>query len=104
MKQKKDTRSIRCVNPSIPKTAYQNKHFNYNRKVAKKQYKIDLFKVIVVINFFICSFVLIHDFVFWGIIPMFKGEFYQLTYLGLFIDISAVLLLDLSIQLIKEWL
>lgn len=71
---------------------------------TKKRYKIDYFKVLVVINFIICSSLLIHDFVFWGIIPMFTGVYYQLTYVGLFIDLSALMIVDLSIQLIKGWL
>lgn len=71
---------------------------------TKKRYKIDYFKVLVVINFIICSALLIHDFVFWGIIPMFTGVYYQLTYVGLFIDLSALMIVDLSIQLIKGWL
>lgn len=71
---------------------------------TKKRYKIDYFKVFVVINFILCSALLIHDFVFWGIIPMFTGVFYQLTYMGLFIDLSALMIVDVSIQLIKGWL
>lgn len=71
---------------------------------TKKRYKIDYFKVFVVINFILCSALLIHDFVFWGIIPMFTGVYYQLTYIGLFIDLSALMIVDLSIQLIKGWL
>lgn len=105
MKQKKDTRSFGCVNlVSTNKTLTKNKQLNYNKKVVKKQYKIDFFKILVVINFFICGAVLIHDFVFWGIVPMFNGEFYQITYLGLFIDFGALMMVDLSIQLIKDWL
>ena len=71
---------------------------------TKKRYKIDYFKVFVVINFILCSALLIHDFVFWGIIPMFTGVYYQLTYMGLFIDLSALMIVDVSIQLIKGWL
>lgn len=70
----------------------------------KKKYKVNLFRLLVVINLLICSSLLIHDFIFWGIIPMFKGEFYQLTYLGLFLDMGAILMVDVSVQLIKEWL
>ena len=46
---------------------------------------------------------LIHDFIFWGIVPVFSGTFYQLTYFGLFIDVIAIAMLDLSVRYIKEW-
>ena len=73
------------------------------KKVKKTTYKISLFKVLVFINFLLASALLIHDFIFWGIVPLFNGEFYQLTYLGLFIDVSALCLIDISIQCFKEW-
>lgn len=73
-------------------------------KKRKSNYKISPFKVLVFINFLLASGLLIHDFIFWGIIPMFKGQFYQLTYLGLFIDFVAFLLVDISIQCFKEWI
>lgn len=70
----------------------------------KTTYKISPFKCLVFINFLLASGLLIHDFIFWGVIPMFKGQFYQLTYLGLFIDFIAFLLVDISIQCFKEWI
>ena len=73
-------------------------------KKRKSNYKISPFKVFVFLNFILCSGLLIHDFIFWGIVPMFKGEFYQLTYLGLFIDIASILIVDASIQCFKEWI
>ena len=69
----------------------------------KSNYKISPFKCLVMLNFLLASALLIHDFIFWGIVPLFKGQFYQLTYLGLFIDFSAFLLIDISIQCFKEW-
>ena len=72
-------------------------------KKRKSNYKISPFKVFVFLNFILCCGLLIHDFIFWGIVPMFKGEFYQLTYLGLFIDIASILIVDASIQCFKEW-
>ena len=86
------------------RTPHKSSQTNYNKKTVKKQYKIDLFKVFVFINFLLASGLLIHDFIFWGIIPMFSGVFYQLTYLGLFLDISALFILEISIQCFKEWL
>jgi hypothetical protein len=73
-------------------------------KKRKSNYRISPFKCLVFINFLLASGLLIHDFIFWGIIPMFKGQFYQLTYLGLFIDFIAFLLVDISIQCFKEWI
>lgn len=69
----------------------------------KKKIKINLFNLVSLITMIICSALLIHDFVFWGVIPMFSGVTYQLTYFGLFIDVIAIGLLELNIQLIKEW-
>ena len=75
------------------------------KKIKKRRsnYKISPFKVFVFINFLLASGLLIHDFIFWGIIPMFTGEFYQLTYIGLFIDLSALGIVDISIQCFKKW-
>lgn len=69
----------------------------------KKKIKINLFNLVSLITMIICSALLIHDFIFWGVIPMFSGVTYQLTYFGLFIDVIAIGLLELNIQLIKEW-
>lgn len=74
------------------------------KKAKKTTYKISPFKVFVFINFLIASGLLIHDFIFWGIIPMFNGEFYQLTYLGLFLDLSAFFIIEISVQCFKEWM
>lgn len=73
-------------------------------KKRKSNYRISPFKVFVFINFILACVLLIRDFIFWAIIPMFSGVFYQLTYFGLFIDLSALMIVDLSIQLIKGWL
>lgn len=73
------------------------------KKAKKTTYKISPFKIFVFINFLIASGLLIHDFIFWGIIPMFNGEFYQLTYLGLFLDLSAFFIIEVSVQCFKEW-
>lgn len=69
----------------------------------KKKIKINLFNLVSLISMIICSALLIHDFIFWGVIPMFSGVTYQLTYFGLFLDVIAIGLLELNIQLIKEW-
>ena len=69
----------------------------------KKKVKINLFNLVSLITMIICSALLIHDFIFWGVVPMFSGITYQLTYFGLFIALIAIGLLELNIQLIKEW-
>lgn len=86
------------------RTSRKSSQHNYSKKMVKKQYKVDLFKIFIFLNFLLASGLLIHDFIFWGIIPMFKGEFYQLTYLGLFLDTGAIFIVDVSVRLIKEWL
>lgn len=39
---------------------------------------------------------LIHDFIFWGIIPFFTHKFYTLTYLGLLVDVSAYMIFKIG--------
>ena len=73
-------------------------------KKRKSNYKISPFKCLVFIYFLLASGLLIHDFIFWGIIPMFKGQFYQLTYLGLFLDLGAFFIVEVSVQCFKEWI
>ena len=55
------------------------------------------------VSMLISIYLLVHDFIFWGVVPMFSGVTYQLTYLGMFLDVVAIGLIDLSIQFIKEW-
>ncbi len=68
-----------------------------------KKVKLNIFNIIVLITMLGSGALLIHDFIFWGIIPMFSGITYQLTYFGLLIDLTCIALLEVSIQLIKEW-
>jgi hypothetical protein len=69
----------------------------------RRKRKLNYFNILVFISMIISGGLLIHDFIFWGVIPVFSGTFYQLTYFGLFIDVVAIGMLDLSIQYIKEW-
>lgn len=71
------------------------------RKLYRR--KFNYFNILVFITMIISGALLIHDFIFWGVIPMFTGTFYQLTYFGLFIDVIAIIMLDVSVQYIKEW-
>lgn len=68
-----------------------------------KRTRINYFNILVFITMIISGGLLIHDFIFWGIVPVFSGTFYQLTYFGLFIDVIAIAMLDLSVRYIKEW-
>ena len=68
-----------------------------------KKMKLNLFNVLVFITMIITGGVLLHDFIFWAIIPVFSGQYYMLTYFGLFLDLISIAMLDLSIQYIKEW-
>lgn len=74
----------------------------YKVKRTKKR-KINYFNILIFITMIISGGLLIHDFIFWGIVPVFSGAFYQLTYFGLFIDVIAIAMLDLSVRYIKEW-
>lgn len=74
----------------------------YKVRRTKKR-KINYFNILIFITMIISGGLLIHDFIFWGIVPVFSGTFYQLTYFGLFIDVIAIAMLDLSVCYIKEW-
>ena len=69
----------------------------------KIKIKINFFNIVILITAIICSYTLIHDFIFWGVIPMFTGNFYCLTYFGMFLDLIAIGLLECSIQIMSEW-
>lgn len=68
-----------------------------------KKVKINFFNIVILITAVISSVLLIHDFLFWGVIPMFIGNFYCLTYFGMFLDLIAIGLLECSIQNMSEW-
>lgn len=77
---------------------------NTKKRVKKNKYKIDWFRVLVVLSTLLGIGLLIHDFICYAIIPFFSGMFYQMTYLGFFFEFIAIGLVDVGIQLIKEWL
>lgn len=68
-----------------------------------RKFKFNFFNITMLLVSIVCVIVLVHDFIFWGVIPMFSGVFYQITYFGLFLDVLAIGLLEMSIQFIKEW-
>lgn len=70
--------------------------------MKKRKFKLNLFHTFMFISACIGAFVLIHDFIVWAIIPLFTGKFIMLTYFGMFIDLIAIFLIDITIQCIKE--
>jgi len=73
-----------------------------NKKV-KKKIKINFFNIFVLASVILAGFTLLHDLLVWGIIPLFTGQFYCLTYFGLFVDFAAIFILEAGYQLMEEW-
>lgn len=72
-------------------------------KKMKKKIKIKYFNIFIIISMILASILLIHDLFIFAIIPFFTGKFYMVTYLGMFIDLSALIILEVSLQIIKDW-
>ena len=72
------------------------------KKRIHKKFKLNLFHTFMFLSACIGAFVLIHDFIVWGILPLINGEFITLTYFGMFIDFIAIGLIEITIQNIKE--
>ncbi len=73
-----------------------------NKKV-KKKIKINFFNIFVLASVILAGFTLLHDLLVWGIIPLFTGQFYCLTYFGLFVDFAAIFILEAGYQVMEEW-
>lgn len=73
-----------------------------NKKV-KKKIKINFFNIFVLASVILAGFILLHDLLVWGIIPLFTGQFYCLTYFGLFVDFAAIFILEAGYQVMEEW-
>lgn len=73
-----------------------------NIKKRKKKIKLNWFNIFMLASACLGAFVLIHDFIVWAIIPFFTGDFIMLTYFGMFVDLTAILLIDMTIQCFKE--
>lgn len=58
--------------------------------------------IIILASMIVAVALLIHDFVFWGIIPFFSHTFYEMTYLGLLVDFTAIGIIEVSYQYFKE--
>ena len=70
--------------------------------MKKKKFKLNLFHTFMFLSGCLGAFVLIHDLIVWAIIPLFTGNFVMLTYFGMFVDLISILLIELTIQCIKE--
>lgn len=68
----------------------------------KKRIKINYIFILALITMLTSGGLLMHDLLIYGIIPLFKGNFYMITYLGLFIDICAIFLLESSLQYVND--
>lgn len=69
----------------------------------KKKIKIKYFNIFIIISMILATILLAHDLIIYAITPFFTGKFYMLTYLGMFIDLSALMMLEVSLQIIKDW-
>jgi hypothetical protein len=58
--------------------------------------------ILILLSMLVAIGLLIHDFIFWGIIPFFSHTFYEMTYLGLFVDLSALGIIEVGFQYFKE--
>ena len=74
------------------------------KKIKKriKKTKVNWFNAFILVSAIGCALLLIHDFIVWGIIPLFTGDFVMLTYFGMFVDLTAIGLIEMTIQMIKE--
>ena len=63
---------------------------------------MSLTKIVILVSLAIAFIILLHDFIFWAITPIFTGTFYELTYTGLFVDLLCAFVLESGTQYIKE--
>lgn len=71
-------------------------------KKRVKKIKINFFNLFMLLSGCLGAYVLIHDLIVWAIIPLFTGEFVMLTYFGMFVDLTAIALVELTIQMLEE--
>lgn len=75
-----------------------------NKNVKKrKKIKINFFNLFILASVILAGFTLLHDLLVWGIIPLFTGQFYCLTYFGMFVDLATVFILEAGFQVMEEW-
>lgn len=72
------------------------------KKRKKIHFKLNIGKLVILVSILIAFLILLHDFIFWAITPIFTGTFYELTYTGLFIDLLCAFVLESGTQYIKE--
>ena len=72
-------------------------------KKRKSKLKLNWFHIYMFACSCLAAYVLVHDLLVWAIIPLFTGDFVMLTYFGMFVDLTAIGMIDLTIQAIKEY-
>lgn len=55
-----------------------------------------LFNIFMLVSMISALVLLIHDFLIWGIFPLFTGNFILVTYFGMFTDMFALAVIYLS--------
>lgn len=81
-----------------------------NKKIKKRIHfkpfkllkKLSFFEIVILISIILAVTILTHDFIFWAVMPLFTGNFYCLTYTGLFVDIFCIFVLEAGTQYFKE--
>lgn len=58
--------------------------------------------IFILVSMLLAAALLIRDFVFWGIIPMFTKQFYMITYFGLLVDFSAYMIFKICYLYFEE--
>ena len=61
-----------------------------------------LFNVFMGLSLLIGIGYLLHDFIFLAIVPLFKHEFYTLTYFGLFTEVFAYLMIKICLMYFED--
>ena len=70
--------------------------------MKKNKKRLNLFHLLMFASSCFALGILIHDFIVWGVMPLFTGETICLTYFGLFVDLTAMGMIELTIQCIRE--
>lgn len=68
------------------------------KRIRKR--RLSFYKVVMLLSAIFSLILLIHDFIVWGLIPIFTGNFIQLTYSGFFLDLAAIGCIELVYQYI----
>ena len=52
--------------------------------------------IFVLVSMIAAIVLLIHDFIFWGIVPAFTHQYYCITYFGMIVDLSAYFVIKIG--------